>query len=179
MSVGADPDLLRRLGPGMIWIAALLAQLLNLERLVQADLEDGSLDLLVLSHLPIDLSFLAKALAQWLGVALPLTVLAAFACFLLGLSPHGTALLLWSLLIGLPGLSALGATIAALTAGVRRGALLLSLLVLPLAVPFLIFGAGAASGRGAASFLFLGAVSVFSLALALLFGPGALRSQVD
>jgi heme exporter protein B len=179
LSLGSDPGPLRQLGASFIWITALLAQLLTLERLVQSDLEDGSLDILLLSNLPAEVGLLVKALAHWLSIALPLTLLASLSALLTGLSLHASGLLVLSLLIGLPGLSALGTTISALTAGVRRGALLLSLLVLPLAVPFVIFGAAAAKGEGLPSFLFLGSVSVLSFALTLLLGPGALRSQAD
>jgi heme exporter protein B len=179
LAVGSEPDMLRRLGPGFAWLAALLAQLLTLERLVQADLEDGSLDLLVGAALPLELGFVAKTLAHWLSVGLPLTVLSLFAALLDDLDGPGTLRLVLSLLIGLPGLSAIGGTISALTAGVRRGSLLVALLALPLAVPFLIFGSGAASGRGLGSFLFLGAISVFSLSISLLLGPSALRSQIE
>lgn len=178
LAIGADPETLRALGPGFVWIAAVLAQLLTLERLVQADLEDGTLELLATSTLPLEFGFLAKALAQWIGAGLALTLLTLVAALFLGLDAASSARLFVSILIGLPGLSALGATVSALIAGVRRGSLLLALLVLPLAVPFLIFGSGAASGRGG-SLLFLAAVSVLSLAVALILGPRALKSQLE
>ncbi len=177
LAVGAEPALLKPLAPGFIVLAALLAQLLTLERLVQADLEEGTLDLLALGALPLELAFLGKGLAHWLSVGLPLTALSPVCAALLGASGAGEIAL--ALALGLPGLSMLGATLAALTAGVRRGSLLLALLVLPLAAPFLIFGAGAAAGGGTSGFLFLGALSLVSLAVSLLLGPGALRSQLE
>lgn len=179
LAVGAEPALLRPLAPGFIVLAALLAQLLTLERLVQADLEEGTLDLFALGALPLELAFLGKGLAHWLSVGLPLTALSPVCAILLGASGATAGAIALALALALPGLSMLGATLAALTAGVRRGSLLLALLVLPLAAPFLIFGAGAASGGGAASFLFLAALSFVSLAVSLLLGPSAFRSQLE
>lgn len=179
LAIGAEPALLNRVTPGFVVLAAVLAQLLTLERLVQADLEDGTLDLLAGGTLPMELAFLAKGLAHWLSVSLPITVLSPLSGLLLGAPGESVRDLALALLIALPGLSMIGATVAALTAGVRRGSLLLALLVLPLATPFLIFGAGAASGGGMSSFLFLGALSLLCCAVSLLLGPGALRSQLD
>jgi heme exporter protein B len=177
--VGAEPETLARLGPGFVWLAALLAQLLTLERLVQADLEDGTLDLLVGAELPLSLAFVAKALGHWLCVGLPLTLLSPVAGLLLGLDSRQTLGLALSLLVGLPGLAALGTLLAALTAGVRRGSLILALLTLPLGAPYLIFGGGVAGGRGISGLLFLGALSLFSCAMALILGPSSLRSQTE
>jgi heme exporter protein B len=178
-AVGAEPETLGLLGPGFIFLGALLAQLLTLERLVQADLEDGTLDLFVGAALPLELAFFGKALAHWVSVGLPITLLSPLTALLLGVSGEATRDLALALLLALPGFSAIGATIAALTAGVRRGSLLLALLVLPLAVPFLIFGAAAAAGRGPTSFLFLTALSLVSLAASLLLGPSSLKSQLE
>jgi heme exporter protein B len=178
-AVGAEPETLSHLGPGFLILGALLAQLLTLERLVQADLEDGTLELLAGAALPLELVFFGKALAYWLSVGLPITLLSPLTALLLGVTGEATRDLALALLLALPGFASLGATIAALTAGVRRGSLLLALLVLPLAAPFLIFGAAAAGGQGATSFLFLAALSLVSLAASLLLGPSALKSQLE
>lgn len=179
LAVGAEPALLKPMAPGFVVLAAVLAQLLTLERLVQADLEEGTLDLFAGAAIPMEFAFLAKGFAHWLSVALPITVFSPLAALLLSQSGAAVRDLALALLIALPGLSMIGATVAALTAGVRRGSLLLALLLLPLATPFLIFGAGAASGDGGASFLFLGALSLVALAVSLLLGPSALRAQLE
>lgn len=178
-AIGSEPQMLSRIGPGFTFLVALFAQLLTLERLVQADLEDGTLDLLATADLSLELIFFGKALSHWISVGLAITLISPIAALLLGASAHATRDLVLALAIGLPGFSALGAMIAALTAGVRRGSLLVALLVLPLGVPFLILGSGAASGRGFASFLFLGALSLLTLAVSLLLGPSALKSQLE
>ncbi|HXZ68644.1 MAG TPA: heme exporter protein CcmB, partial [Alphaproteobacteria bacterium] len=127
-AAGTDPALMRRIGPGVIWIAVLLAVLLTLERLFQADLEAGVLDLLVAAPAAFELLVLAKALAHWLAIGVPLTVLAIVAGLMLGLSLDAALALAFTLFVGTPGLSCTGAIAGALTAGVRRGSLLLTLL---------------------------------------------------
>ena len=174
LAAGSEPALLAKLGPGFIWIAALLSQLLTLERLVQSELEDGTLDLMMGASLSLEYVFAAKALAQCVMSALSAILFGVCAGVLFKL-PAITPLAL-SLLVGLPGLSAISATIAALTAGVRRGSLLIALLVLPLAIPFLIFGVKAAEAGGTGLVLLI-ALSLFSLAIALILGPAALRTQ--
>lgn len=139
--VGPQSDLLGRIAPGILWVGALLACLLSLDRLFQLDWEDGSLDLLAVSPLPMEGVVATKALAHWLTTGLPLTLAAPVFGVLLNLAGPGYLWLFVSLLLGTPVLSMIGAFGAALTVGLKRGGLLLSLLVLPLYVPTLIFGA--------------------------------------
>ncbi len=143
LGVGPELNILARIAPGMIWVAALLATLLSLDRLFQADYEDGSLDLLALAPLPLGATVLAKCLAHWLGTGLPLIAVAPVLALLLNMPLEGMLLLMLTMLIGTPALSLIGAIGAALTLGVRRGGVLLSLLILPLYVPILIFGVSA------------------------------------
>jgi heme exporter protein B len=146
--VGPETELLSRIAPGILWVASLLAALLSLDRIFALDFEDGSLSLLATSPLPMEGAAMMKALAHWITTGLPLTMAAPALGFLLSLAPQAYAYLLISLLIGTPALSMIGTFGAALTVGIRRGGLLLSLLVLPLYVPTLIFGAEAVR-RGA------------------------------
>nr|WP_303626454.1 heme exporter protein CcmB [Roseovarius sp. M141] len=147
-AVGPRADLHRVIAPGILWLGALLACLLSLDRVFALDYEDGSLDLLATAPLPLEALVSLKALAHWLTTGLPLVLAAPFLAVLLTLPPPGYAPLLLSLAVGTPALSVIGTFGAALTVGVKRGGLLLSLLVLPLYVPTLIFGAEAAR-RGA------------------------------
>jgi heme exporter protein B len=141
--VGPEGGLQARIAPGILWVGALLACLLSLDRVFALDWEDGTLDLLATSPLPLEGVVAVKALAHWLTTGLPLTVAAPLLGVLLHLPAEGYAVLVLSLLAGTPALSVIGAFGAALTVGVRRGGLLLSLLVLPLYIPTLIFGAEA------------------------------------
>lgn len=141
--VGPETELLSRIAPGILWVASLLAALLSLDRIFALDYEDGSLALLATSPLPLEGAAMVKALAHWITTGLPLTLAAPALGFLLSLAPEAYEYLLISLLIGTPALSMIGTFGAALTVGLRRGGLLLSLLVLPLYVPTLIFGAEA------------------------------------
>jgi heme exporter protein B len=146
--VGPEREVLSRIAPGILWIGALLAALLSLDRIFALDFEDGSLALLATSPLPLEGAGLMKACAHWITTGLPLTLAAPVLGFLLNMAPGAYGYLLVSLLIGTPALSMIGTFGAALTVGLRRGGLLLSLLVLPLYVPTLIFGAEAVR-RGA------------------------------
>ena len=141
--VGPETELLSRIAPGILWVASLLAALLSLDRIFALDFEDGSLALLATSPLPMEGAAVMKATAHWITTGLPLTLVAPALGFLLSLAPEAYFYLLISLLIGTPALSMIGTFGAALTVGIRRGGLLLSLLVLPLYVPTLIFGAEA------------------------------------
>ena len=147
-SVGPAPELLSRIAAGALWLGALLACLLSLDRILALDWEDGTLDLLATSPLPLEAALAVKALAHWLTTALPLVVAAPLFGVLLNLPAPGFFWLTVSLLVGPPALSIIGAFGAALTVGLKRGGLLLSLLVVPLYVPTLIFGAEVAR-RGA------------------------------
>jgi heme exporter protein B len=171
LGIGADLHLLARVAGGILWVAAVLAALLSLDRLFQGDYEDGSLDLIALAPLPLEASAFAKILAHWLSTGLPLTLLSPLLALLFNLPPAGTLTLFLSLLAGTPAVSAVGAVGAALTVSLRRGGLLLPFIILPLLVPAVIFGAGAVSAAldGISSGA-LGLLAAFSLA-ATLVGP--------
>jgi heme exporter protein B len=142
-ALGPDQSTLALVAPGVLWLGALLACLLSLDRIFGLDYEDGSLDLLATSPLPLESVYIAKAAAHWLTTGLPLALAAPLLGILLNLSFESGKVLCFSLLLGTPALSLIGAFGATLTLGVKRGGLLLSLLVLPLYVPTLIFGAQA------------------------------------
>ena len=146
LGIGPELGLLSRIAPGAVWIAALLAALLSLDRLFVADHEDGSLEQLMLGTLPLEFVVLAKTAAHWLTTGLPLAAAAPILALLLNMSTDGLVILIVSLLLGTPILSLIGAVGAALTVGLRRGGSLIALLVLPLYVPVLIFGVGAVEG---------------------------------
>ena len=178
--VGPDGAVLARLAPGMLWIAALLACLLSLDRMFQADAEDGALDVLALAPLPLEAIAAIKAVAHWLTTGLPLVVAAPLLGLTLSLPAPAWPWLAASLAVGTPGLSFLGAIGAAVTVGMRRGGLLLSILVLPLYVPSLIFGAravaeAATGGDPWPAFLLLTGLSCGILALAPFAAAAALR----
>jgi len=184
LGVGPEPQLLARIAPGVIWVAALLAAQLSLDRLFQADHEDGTLDLLAQTPLPLTLVVVAKVLAHWLGTGLPLALMAPLLAILLQMDMSVLPILLLALLLGTPSLSLIGAIGAALTLGARRGAVLVPLLTLPLLVPVLIFGVGAVE---AAAFglsprphlLLLGAFLAGSAVLAPLAGAGAVKLALE
>jgi heme exporter protein B len=183
LGVGPQADTLAAVAPGMLWIAALLACLLSLDRLFQTDAEDGTLDVLALSPLPLEALAALKALAHWLTTGLPLVVVAPVLAVTLSLPAPAYPWLVASLAVGTPGLSFLGAIGAALTVGLRRGGLLLSILVLPLYVPTLIFGAravaeAAAGGDPWPAFLLLSGLTLFIVALAPFASAAALRIQL-
>ena len=146
LSVGPDPQLLQRIGPGVLWVAATLASLLSLSRLFEDDHRDGSLEQMLLSPSPLVLLVLGKVLAHWLVYGLPLLLVTPLLGIQFNLPGEAIAVLVLGLLLGTPVLSMLGAAGAALTLGLRGGGVLITLLVLPLYVPALIFGAGAVGG---------------------------------
>ncbi len=143
MGVGPEPVTLRTIAPGVIWVAALLATLVSAEAMFRSDFDDGSLEQLVLSPHPLPALMLAKIVAHWLITGLPLLLLAPFIALLFGLSAATALTLVLTLLLGTPSLSLIGAIGVALTVGLRRGGILLALLLLPLYVPVLIFATGA------------------------------------
>ena len=143
-AIGPNLELLSKVAPGALWVGALLACLLSIERIFALDFEDGTLDLLVTSPLPLEGVVISKALVHWLTTGLPLVSLTPFLGVLLGLQNSSVFFLVISLMFGTPALSIIGTFGAALTAGMKRGGLLLSILVLPLYIPTLIFGAEAA-----------------------------------
>jgi heme exporter protein B len=144
-AVGPDLALLARMGPAILWLGALLASLLALDRLLAIDHEDGSLDLILTARVPLELAVSVKALAHWLTTGLPLVVAAPLLGLLLNLDPKATGAVAVTLLAGTPALTFIGLVGAALTVALRRGGLLLAVLVLPLTVPVLIFGVAASN----------------------------------
>jgi heme exporter protein B len=180
LGVGPQAAVLSAIAPGILWVAALLACLLTLDRLFALDFEDGSLDLLATAPIPLESVVLAKAAAHWVTTGLPLALVSPVMGLLLHLSGPGYAMLVCSLLLGTPALSVIGAFGAALTVGIRRGGLLLSLLVLPMYVPTLIFGADivrrAAEGASvAAPLALLAGITAGSLALLPFAAAAAIR----
>ncbi len=179
-AIGADQKLISRIAPALLWLAALLATLLGLDRLLQADEEDGVVDHLLLSQTPLIVILATKALAHWLVTGLPLSLAAPLLGVMLAIEPQAMLPLAVSLLIGTPALTLIGLVGAALTVSLKRGGLLLSVLVLPLAIPTLIFGASvvkeAAAGRAYGTpLLLLSGVSLLMLAIAPLAAAAALR----
>ena len=183
--VGPDLNLLARIGPAILWIAALLASLLGLDRLFGADREDGTLDLFVVSGEPLVLYVLGRAVGHWLATGLPIVVAAPVLGLLLNLEPPAMAAVTLTLLVGSPALTLIGAVGAALTAGLPRGGLLAAVLVLPLTIPVLIFGVLAVSGAISdpepflAPFLLLCAGTLVSLALAPVAAAASLRAALE
>lgn len=184
LGVGPEIAVLSRIASGAIWVAALLAAMLSLERLFLADHEDGSLDLIMLAPLPLEAVVLAKCLAHWLVTGVPLIAAAPLLAILMNLSFDGFATLILAMVLGTPTLSLVGAIGAALTVGVRRGGTLVPLLVLPLVIPVLIFGVAAidASVAGTpadAPLMVLGAMLLAALVLAPWATAAALRLSTE
>jgi heme exporter protein B len=184
LGVGAEPNLLRAIAPGVVWVAALLAAILSLNRLFAADFADGTLEQMLISPEPLPLIVLGKAVAHLLVTGLPVTAIAAVLGVMFDLGAGETATLIASLALGTPVLSLIGAVGAALTLGLRGGGVLVSLLVLPLYVPVLILGAGSveavAAGLGAAPYLLLlGALALFAVVLAPWAVSAALRISIE
>lgn len=179
-AVGPETELLSRIAPGVLWIGALLACLLSLDRILALDWEDGSLDLLATAPLPLEAIVTIKSLAHWITTGLPLVLIAPVLGVLLHLPANAYLWIFVSLLLGTPALSVIGTFGAALTVGLKRGGLLLSLLILPLYVPTLIFGAEMAR-RGASGLsietpmLLLAGISAASLALLPFASAAVLR----
>ena len=184
LGLGPDLNLLARIAAGILWIALLLAALLSLNRIFEADYEDGTLDVLATGRLPLELVAAAKALAHWITTGIPLALLAPVLGILLNLDIRSYPILVATTLAGTPAVSFLGAIGAALTVKARRGGLLLALVVLPLYVPTLIFGISAVgatmgpSGMGAA-FLVLTAISLVAVVLGPIAAAAALRIQLQ
>ncbi len=185
LGLGPDLKLLSRIAPGVLWIALLLAALLSLPRLFEADHEDGSLEVMATAPLPLELAVAAKALAHWLSTGIPLALMAPVLGIMLNLDITLTPALIATMLAGTPAISFLGSVGAALTLKARRGGLLLAVLVLPLYIPTLIFGISAIGfaslgqdGFGA-SLMILGAISLASIAAAPFAAAAALRLQMS
>ncbi len=184
LGVGPEPQLLRTMAPGVLWVAAMLASMLSLPRLFADDHSDGTLEQMLLSTHPLPWLVLGKTLAHWVGSGLPLVLLSPVLALQFDLSASATGVLVLSLLLGTPILSLVGAMGAALTVGLRGSSVLLSLLVLPLTIPVLIFGAGAVeahtAGLGVAGhFSLLGALLILTLLAAPWTAAAALRISME
>ena len=183
LGVGPEGALLTRIAPGILWLGALLACLLSLDRMFALDFEDGALDLMAVSPLPLEGVVAMKALAHWLVTGLPLALLAPVLGLLLSLAPQGYVWLVTALLVGTPALSLIGGFGAALTVGLKRGGLILSLIVLPMYVPTLIFGAeavrrGAEGADALLPLMLLAAISLGSAAILPFAAAAALRANL-
>lgn len=181
--VGPEPNMLVNIGPGVIWVAALLAAMLSMERMFQADYEDGSLELLAITPVPLELTVLAKVLSHWLTTGLPLIIASPILAVMMNIPTEGWPMLIISLALGTPTMSLIGAVGAGLVLGARRGGVLLSLLVLPLFIPVLIFGVGSVdmvlNGLDAkAHILLLGGMLLGSIALTPWATAAAVREAV-
>ncbi|MGH8475952.1 MAG: heme exporter protein CcmB [Methylococcales bacterium] len=184
LGVGAEPKLLEAMAPGVIWVSALLASMLSLDSIFRSDFEDGSLEQLLLSAHPVTVLVLAKVCAHWLITGLPLIMAAPLLAMLLGLPAQALEALVLTLLLGTPVLSLVGAIGVALTVGLRRGGVIISLLVLPLYIPVLIFGSNAVqcAAQGLpvnAQLSMLAALLSLALALAPLPTAAALRMSLS
>ncbi|WP_217983892.1 heme exporter protein CcmB [Turicimonas muris] len=184
LGIGPDQQLLRLIAPGVVWVAALLAALLSLPRLFANDFADGTLEQMLLSGEPLTVIVIAKAFAHWLTTGIPLTVISVVFALMFDLNAEVTVALITALFIGTPVLSLVGSVGAALTLGVRGGSVLTSLLVLPLYIPVLIFGAGAAEAvsvgvSSSAYFLIVGALTLFSLVVMPIATAAALRIAAE
>jgi len=182
--IGPEPELLRRVAAGIVWVAALLAAVLSLDRLFAADYADGGLDQIALSAMPLEMAVLAKSAAHWLTTGLPLVIVSPLLALLVDLDPAALPSLVLGLLLGTPAMSLVGAIAAGLSLGARRPGVLITLLVLPLYLPPLIFGTGAVEASLAAEgarahLLLLAALTVAAVPLAPLAAAAALRQALD
>ncbi|ABY31026.1 MULTISPECIES: heme exporter protein CcmB [Methylorubrum] len=180
-ALGPDMNLLSRIGPAILWLSAVLATLIGLDRLFQSDEEDGSLDLMTGAAVPLELVVLAKVLASWLTTGLPLALASPLFGLLVALSPKAMGATALTLALGTPALAFIGAVGAALTATIRRGGLILAIIVLPLMVPTLIFGVSAAEAALGGTVPFttpltvLAALSLIAAVVGTLAAAAALR----
>lgn len=182
-AIGPDLNLLSRIGPSILWLAAVLSTLIGLDRLFQADEEDGSLALILASETPLELAVIAKGIAHWLTTGLPLALFAPLLGLLLALTPEAMLAVSATLLVGTPALTFIGMVGAALTAKLRRGGLILAILVMPLMVPSLIFGVSAAQAAVGGTvpfltpFLLLCAISMVAIVVGAVAAAMALRAD--
>ena len=184
-AIGPDLALLARIGPAILWLGALLASLLALDRLIAADYEDGSLDLILMARVPLELAVAVKAIAHWLTTGLPLVIATPLLGLLLNLDPKATGAVALTLLVGTPALTFIGLIGAALSVALRRGGLLLAVLVLPLTIPVLIFGVAASNAAivgpvpFGTPFTILIALTLASLVLGPFAAAAALRQSLE
>jgi heme exporter protein B len=185
LAIGPDLAQLRRIGPAILWLGALLASLLAIDRLFAADHEDGSLDLILMGRAPLELVVLAKAMAHWITTGLPLVIATPLLGLFLNLEPAAIGAVALTLLVGTPALTCIGLVGAALSVALRRGGLLLPVLVLPLTVPVLIFGVAASNAAivgpvpFGAPFAILAALTLMSLVLGPFAAAAALRRGLE
>lgn len=185
LGLGPDLNLLSRIAPGVLWVALLLSALLSADRIFQADLEDGTLEALSLGTLPLELVAAAKSLAHWITTGIPLTLMAPLLGLMLNLEISAYAPLMATMLIGTPAISFIGGIGAALTVGLRRGGLLLALLVLPLFIPILVFGVSSIDaillgpGNWMSPLLILSAFSVAAVVLSPFASAAAIRLNLQ
>jgi heme exporter protein B len=184
LGIGADAALLRKIAPGVIWVAALLSTLLGLQRMFAADYADGALEQIALSPQPMVLLVAGKIIAHWIVCGLPLVILAPIIGIQFDLDSSSLSILMGTLLLGTPVLSLLGSIGAALTLGVRGGSVLMSLLVLPLYIPVLIFGAGAVYANNvgldtSGHFSLLGALLILALAFVPWVSAAAVKIAIE
>jgi heme exporter protein B len=182
LGLGPDLKLLARIAPGILWVALLLSAILSVEAMYQQDKDDGTLDALALGPMPLELVAVAKSVSHWLTTCIPLIIATPFAALLLNLDVNALPKLMLSLLVGTAGVSSVAGIGAALILGLRRGALLLPLLILPLFVPFLIFGVAMLSevpGTFEPSLLLLAALSLFTAAISPFAAAAALRLSLE
>lgn len=183
--IGPDLNLLGRIGPAILWIGALLATLLGLDRLFQAEREDGTLDLILLGEHPLEIVVFVKAMAHWVATGLPLVLAAPVLAIFVNLEPIAIGAVVVTLAVGTPALTLVGAIGAALTVSLRRGGVLLAILVLPLTIPVLIFGVSAANAAVTqpapfmTPFLFLCALSLMSSVIGPIAAAAALRLSAE
>jgi heme exporter protein B len=182
IGIGPDQALLGRIAPGALWISLLLSVLLSADRIFQQDYEDGSLDIMTMGPAPFEMVALAKSVAHWLSTSLPLSIAAPLLGFLINLEPAAILPLALAMALGSIALSLLASIGAAVTVGLRRGGLLVSVLVLPLYVPVLVFGLSASQGDSpeiaTPSLLILAAIALVSLVVSPLASAAALRSYL-
>ena len=185
-AVGPDLNLLARIGPAILWIGALLATLLGLDRLFQDDRDDGTLDHLLLSGLPVEAMVLGKAIGHWVATVLPLVVAAPVLSLFLNLEPASIWTVTLMLLVGTPAITLIGTIGAALMVALRRGGLMIAVLILPFTVPVLIFGVAASNAVAGGddspfgqAFFFLCAFTLFSLVIGPVAGAAAIRAAQD
>jgi heme exporter protein B len=182
-ALGPDLNLLSRIGPAILWIAAVLSTLIGLDRLFQSDEEDGSLDLFRSAPAPLEMVVLAKVVAHWFTTGLPLALAVPLFGLLVALTPEAMAAMVATLLVGTPALTFIGAVGAALTASLRRGGLILAILVLPLMIPTLIFGVSAANAATGGTvpfltpFLILVALTLIAAVVGTVGAAAALRAE--
>jgi len=184
-AIGPDLALLARIGPAILWLGALLASLLGLDRLIASDFEDGSLDLILTARMPLEVTVAAKAVAHWLTTGLPLVLATPLLGLLLNLDPTATGAVALTLAAGTPALTFIGLVGAALTVALRRGGLLLAVLILPLTIPVLIFGVAASNAAVVGPipfgtpFTILCALTLMSAVIGPIAAAAALRQGLD